>query len=220
MGKVTMLQLVHTEAVDVLFRLAELGLEERDLRDAVHQGMLARSECTANDPPLTPGYNAWSRTVRALREKLIPKRWLRSDEGNYPLVVNPEGDLAIAVATGDEGTGLVQVNPMTKSPKGPRTQSAIEVNEYQRSLFEGLPGFEVPTTPHNDRVTWILLQHYDLKSKEVRFELSCPSSCAGKVDGWSERIIFNAAPFDQAPVIPVPLVSNIPDIDIPLVRRA
>jgi hypothetical protein len=215
-----MRQVVHHEVVSVQSRLAELGLDEADLRDAVMQGMLARSECTPNDPPLTPGFNSWSRTVRALREKLIPKHWTRSDEGNYPLVVNPAGNLAIAVATGDDCTAIATSNPMTKSPKGPRTQSAIEVNQYQSFLFEGFPDFDVPATPHNDRVTWILLQHYDQRKKEVRFELSRPSSYAGKIDGWSERIILNGLPFDPALVIPVPMVPNLPDIDIPLIRRA
>lgn len=215
-----MRQVVHHKIVTVLTRLAELGLDKDDLRDAVMQGMLARSECTLNDPPQTPGHNSWSRTVRALREKLIPKRWTRSNEGNYPLVVNPVGNLAIAVATGDDCTGLAVANPMTQSPKGPRTQVAIEVNQYQSSLFEGFPDFEVPATPHNDRVTWILLQHYDQGKKEVRFELSCPSSYAGKIDGWSERIIFDALPFDPTLGIPVPLIPSLPDIDIPLVRRA
>lgn len=215
-----MKQVTRHEIADVTTRLAELGLDQMDLLEAVMQGMFARSECTPNDPPLFAGFTTWARTVRVLREKLIPKHWTRSDEGNYPLVVNPVGNRAIAVATGDESTGIAMANPMTKSPKGPRTQSAIEVNQYQSSLFDAFPEFEIPETPHNDRVTWILLQHYDQSKKEVRFELSLPSSYSGKVDGWSERIILNTLPFDPTTVIPVPTVPNLPDIDIPLIRRA
>lgn len=215
-----MKQVTRHEIADTTTRLAELGLDRSDLQEAVMQGMFARSECTPNDPPLFAGFTAWARTVRVLREKLIPKQWTRSDEGNYPLVVNPVGNLAIAVATGDESTGIAMANPMTKSPKGPRTQSAIEVNQYQISLFEVFPEFEIPETPHNDRVTWILLQHYDQSKKEVRFELSLPSSYSEKVDGWSERIILSALPFDPTTVIPVLLAPNSPDIDIPLIRRA
>lgn len=215
-----MKQVTRHEIADVTTRLAELGLDQMDLLEAVMQGMFARSECTLNDPPLSAGFITWARTVRVLREKLIPKQWTRSDEGNYPLVVNPVGNLAIAVATGDESTGIAMANPMTKSPKGPRTQSAIEVNQYQSSLFEAFPEFEIPETPHNDRVTWILLQHYDQSKKEVRFEMSLPSSYSGKVDGWSERIILSALPFDPTTVIPVSIVPNLPDIDIPLIRRA
>lgn len=211
---------IRHEIADVTTRLAQLGLDQMDLQEPVMQGMFARSECTPNDPPLFAGFTTWARTVRVLREKLIPKQWTRSDEGNYPLVVNPVGNLAIAVATGDESTGIAMANPMTKSPKGPRTQSAIEVNQYQSSLFEAFPEFEIPETPHNDRVTWILLQHYDQGKKEVRFELSLPSSYSGKVDGWSERIILSVLPFDPTTAIPVPVVPNLPDIDIPLIRRA
>lgn len=215
-----MQQVIRFEGADVATRLAQLGLEQADLHEPVSQGMFARSECTPNDPPLAPGLITWLRTVRVLREKLIPKQWTRSDEGNYPLVVNPEGNVAIAVASGDENTGNANANPMTKSPKGPRTQSAIEVNQYQNSLFEAFPEFEIPETPHNDRITWILLQHYDQAKKEVRFELSLPSSYSGKIDGWNERIILTALPFDPTVAIPVPVLPNLPDIDIPLIRRA
>lgn len=214
--------LVRFEVSEVYGRLTELGLTENSLREPVMQGMLARSECTLNDPPLYAGFATWARTVRCLREKLIPQPygWSRSDEGNYPLVVSPDGTIAIAVATGDENTGNPNVTPMTKSPKGPRTQSAIEVNQYQGSLFESIPDFEISEMPHGNRVTWILLQHYDQVRKEVRFELSLPTSYSGKVDGWSERLIFGALPLDPTSSIPVPVLPNLPDIDVPLRRRA
>lgn len=215
-----MKQVTRHESSDVTTRLAELGLDQMDLQEAVMQGMFARSECTPNDPPFYAGINAWARPVRVLREKLIPKQWTRSDDDNYSLVVNPDGNLAIAVATGDENTGIAMANPMTKSAKGPKTQRAIEDNQYQLSLFEPSPEFEIPETAHNDRVTWILLQYYDQSKKEVRFELSLPSSYSGKVDGWSERIILSPLSFDSTTVIPVPIVPNLPDIDIPLIRRA
>jgi hypothetical protein len=211
---------VHHESTDVTARLAELGLDQLVLQEAVMQGMIARSECTLNDPPQAPGICAWARVIRVLREKLIPRQWTRSDEGNYSLVVSPCNKFAIAVATGDENTGIVMANPMTKSPKGPLTQSAIDVNQYQLSLFNALPEYEIPKTAHNDRMTWILLQTYDLGKKEVRFELSLPSKYSGKVDGWSERIIMMALPFDSASLIPTPNLPKLPDIDVPVIRRA
>lgn len=218
-----MQSVVRIETVDVNGRLAELGLAIDLLREPVMQGMLARSECTPNDPPLYPGFATWARTVRCLREKLIPQPygWERSDEGNYPLAVSPDGKLAIAVATGDENTGDPEITPLTKSPKGPRTQSAIEVNQQtQGLLFAEFAEGEIPLNAHSDRTTWILLQHYDQARKEVRFELSLPNSYSGKVDGWSERIIFGALPFDPTIRIPVPTLPNLPDIDVPLRRRA
>ena len=212
---------VRFESKDVDSRLAELGLNASLLQEAVMQGMLARSEATPNDPPLFPGFATWSRTVRSLREQLIPHPygWSRCDDGNYSLVVNPDGKIAIAVATGDENTGNVHIKPMTKSPKGTRTQCAIEINQYQGHLFDDMPNLEIPEGPNSDRVTWILLQNYHQAFKEVRYELSLPNSYSGKIDGWSERIILGSLPFDPTIVIPVPVIPNLPDIDVPLIRR-
>lgn len=215
-----MLVVVRQEPNDVDARLKELGLQQEHLREPVMQGMLLRSECTDNDPPLFPGYSAWARTVRTLREKVIPLNWSRNDDGGYSLCVNPEGTLAIAVATGDENTGNHREMPLTKSPKGPRTQLAIEINQQQGQLFDDLPGTGISELPNSDRTTWVLLQHYDQGRKEVRFELSLPMSYSGKIDGWSERIIFDALPFDSSSSIPVPMLPNLPDIDVPLRRRS
>ena len=158
--------------------------------------------------------------MRTLREKLIPLNWNRSDDGGYSLCVNPDSTLAIAVATGDENTGNPREMPLTKSPKGPRTQLAIEINQHQSSLFDDLPDIGISDLPNSDRTTWVLLQHYDQGRKEVRFELSLPMNYSGKIDGWSERIIFGAVPFDQSLSIPVPMLPNLPDIDVPLRRRS
>src|SRR5579859_6709186 len=121
--------------MDVRRRLAELGLEEQHLLRAVQRGQTARLSCTANHPVLFPGLCAWSETVRALREELIPLRWERSDEDNLPFTVNPDRTVAIAVATGDEATGLRDRIPCTKSSKGPRTANAVQRNGLQYSLF-------------------------------------------------------------------------------------
>lgn len=210
---------VRFKIQDVSSRLADLGLNTNILQEAVQQGMLARSEATPNDPPLYPGFATWARTVRSLREQLIPHPygWSRSDDGGYSLVVHPDGKIAIAVATGDENTGDAHMTPLTKSPKGARTQSAIEINQYL--LFDDLPNLEIPEGANSDRVTWVLLQNYNQMLKEVRYELSRPNSYSGKIDGWSERIILGSLPFDPTIVIPVPAIPNLPDIDVPLLRR-
>lgn len=94
-----MTAILRVEAWDVHGRLSDLGVTEQALSDAVRRGYLAYSNCTANHPPLIPGIWAWGETVRALREYLLPLGWTRSDEDNYSLVINPSGEIAIAVAT-------------------------------------------------------------------------------------------------------------------------
>ena len=130
--------LIRSQQPDVVSRLATLGLSEAELAQAVTRGLLARSECTPNHPPLHAGFVTWSNTVCALREILLLKGWERSDEGNYSVVIHPSRSFAIAVATGDENTGNPNANPMTKSPKGPSTRSAVAVNLSQAWLFSEL----------------------------------------------------------------------------------
>lgn len=202
---------------DVSARLASLGLTQEDLIQAVSRGILARSECTPNHPPLHAGFVTWSNTVCALREILMSKGWTRSDDGNYSVVIHPSGSLAIAVATGDENTGSLNANPMTKSPKGPSTRSAIAVNQNQASLFPEL----IPVLPSSEiegRMTWLLLIGYI--SGKVKAELSLPINCDGKVDGWKERLILSDIEIDPSRAISIdPVLPNLPDIEIDVQRK-
>ncbi len=214
--------LAHSEPNDVASCLAQLGLEESKLSEVVKRGYLAFASCTANDPPLYPGFNAWAVTVRALREYLLPAGWERSNENNYSLVINPTGTVAIAVATGDEGTGRSTAAPMTRSSKGPSTAEAVTSNQLQLDLI--FPPVTVPPLPAVDdaqRMTWILLVHRG--QGEVRCELSLPTSMGpdGRVDGWQERIILGAIPTDPdiVEIVP-PSPPDQPDINVDVKRRA
>src|SRR5688500_6601950 len=100
-----MTKLVIAEPVEVSGYLEWLGLSVDELRDAILIGEGSRDACTPNDPPNAPGFYAWAKTVRALGEILIAKGWTRNDDGNLSIVVSPDGQKAVAVATGDEGTG-------------------------------------------------------------------------------------------------------------------
>src|ERR1700733_5742138 len=60
---------------DVHSRLAELGLTEHVLWDAVRRSELAFRNSTANHPPLYAGFVSWAEAVRGLREVLLPSGW-------------------------------------------------------------------------------------------------------------------------------------------------
>jgi len=216
-----MTTVVRLEPWDVHARLAELGLEEEPLRDVVRRGYLAYITCTANHPRLIPSIWAWGETVRALREYVLPIGWRRSDENNYSLVIDPTGRVAIAVATGDEGTGVPAAFPSTKAAKGQSTLDAVTVNRMQLSLFmepEPPKPADSPDDPEAERVTWLLLIHRT--ANEVRCELSLPSSMGvdGRIDDWRERIFIGAVPLDGDLVEVVP--PTLPDITIDVKRRA
>jgi hypothetical protein len=209
---------VRRELGDIRPRLAELGLDEESLKETVRRGQLAFISCTANHPPQFPGMAAWAETVRALREYVVPLGWRRSNDNNYALAVDSEGSVAIAVATGNDGTGRADVTPSTNARKGPSTLEAITVNQLQFGFMDDHPARLAPASDGNDhRMTWILLIHR--AQNEVRSELSLPSSIAedGHIDGWRERILLGSISFDAdlVEIVPPPQ----PDITIDVRRR-
>jgi hypothetical protein len=218
-----MQQRVVHQTVEVQGRLAELGLDPEALAQVIKRGYVAFTLCTVNDPPLFPGLAAWAQTVRALREYLVPQGWRRCDENNYPLVINPTEDMAIAVATGDDGTGCVDAVPTTKSSKGPSTVEAVVANQAQLTFVFDEP--EIVAADEGDeatdeRMTWLLLVHRG--EGEVRSELSLPLSMGtdGRIESWQERIILGSMPTDPTEIDINPPSPVMPDIEVDVKRRA
>lgn len=205
---------VKTSPRDVTDALSVLGLTNEILLEAILRGENSRDNCTLNDPPSAPGFYSWAGTVRALRDILVPLGWRKNDDVNYSRVVNSELNLAIAVVTGDEGTGNKYLNPKTKYPKGPATQAAVNCN--QGKLFGTTETPEPEAEGENGWTTWMLLRKR--VAEVVYAELSLPSlmSKDGQVERWETRIILEPMTFD--PLIDVGDDSGEPPIDV-LVRR-
>ena len=135
--------IVHVDSWDVRKRLLELDAPLEILIDAARAGYSARILCTSNDPPFSPGTDAWRYTLRTLRDFLMATgRWRKDDPGNYSLVINDGKKINIVVASGDAATGRPpNYSPKTKTNKGLYTRAAIKRNQDpQGTLFpEGLP---------------------------------------------------------------------------------
>lgn len=209
---------LHDDPVAASDALTSLGLTESALLAAAMQGYMARANCTANHPPLFPSLAAWAETVRALREQLAPMGWTRNDEKNYSRTLHPDGHIAIAVATGNEATGVANESPITKSVKGPSTIEAVEANRLQAWL----PGMEPPTISLDEDetqpTTWLLLIHHAIN--ELRAELSQPFEIGtdGRINGWRERILLRSVPLDPEPLAITP--PSLPDLDVEVRRKA
>jgi hypothetical protein len=132
-----------------------------------------------------------------MREQLVPK-WAWKNERNQPLVINEDETIAITALSGDEQTGTDET-PSTRSPKGPVTAEAVEVNNAQASFpfMEDLAA-AMKSAKEAGRTLWIFLIHKDFKKRELRSELSRPLEMSedGYIDKWGNRIIFPAIPFD------------------------
>jgi hypothetical protein len=203
-------------------RLADLGLESEALREVVRRSFHSYISCSPNHPPLVRGIWAWGEAVRALREYALPRGWRRSDHRNYSVVIDDDRRLAIAVATGDDATGIIELSPTTRAVKGISTLLAVVANQAQLSLFSDNELAAVTSDgteeDREDLVTWVLLIHRS--KREVRCELSLPSSMGsdGRINAWHERIILGAVPVDSDQVdIDAP---EAPDIDVDVKRKA
>lgn len=190
---------IYSETLDVDTRLEELGLSIDVLHAALECGQAFRDECTLNDPPAFPGMIAWARTIRSLRENLIPLGWVRSNEQKIPVVINPSGKVAIAVATGNTDTGNAGNPSKTKYPKGPATIAAVEKNAIQLTFDYYEENARKQPQRKSDCMTWVLL--ISKCGDELRSELSLPSEIDddGRVAAWSERILLPPIPIDNAP---------------------
>lgn len=191
--------------------LNELGLTSEILEYAIRTGEYARDSCTKNDPTCAPGFVAWSKTVRALRDALIPKGWEKCDDYNFPTVVSPNKKIAISVSTGNEATGNATAEPKTKYAKGEAARSAVKIN--QGVLFPEMNADKVAA----QRITWILLKRR--VGDTVVAELSLPAlmTTEGQIVKWETRIILNAILID--PDFDVQDDSSSEEIDVPVLRR-
>ena len=178
--------IVCIHPLEVAERLGGLSLDIGTIRQAVTFGQSYVAESTAHDPPSSVGIIAWGKTVRALRDSLVPQGWSAENRQNYALTVHPDGAWVIAVAAGNEQTGLSRGFPETRAPKGPLTSIAVSANNRQLSFAEVDEAWD-PT-----RQTWLLLYYFDEDRDQVRIELSLPVGMNADryVNKWRERIIL------------------------------
>jgi hypothetical protein len=184
---------VEGEAID---RLVELGLSVEMVERVVRRADAEASTCTPLDPPILKGLLRWGRTTTYLRQELIPAGWRFDNPRNLSRTIHPSGDFAIVATSGDELTGLVELLPTTKYPKGYATVQAVEANE-QLALdfgdFELATGDDATALGAGYLRTWFMLFHVD--EDGFRVELSLPDAIVdGRISSWAERIILPVFP--------------------------
>jgi hypothetical protein len=201
--------------------LKQLGLTEGVLQLAATKGQSSWANLTMNHPALYRGMVPWGETMASLCDSLIPSGWQRGDQGGQPFILNPNLNVAITVATGDQNTGLKDRNPSTKSSKGTNTKFAIANNELAHTLFGDIRSENRKNL--ETRVTWIFLFHLhrDEDVSEIYCELSLPLKMNkdGQVDQWLTRIILCAIPFGGNTVKVSSDPPQTPIIEIDVTRR-
>ena len=184
-------QNLYNDPDDARAKLTELDLTPPQLWGALKYGWSHAVDCTLHDPSYVRAFLPTGKTTRGLRDQLVRNGWKANDVMGYPLTIHPEGRLAIVVAAGDRQTASdTGPQPRNRSPKGPATKRAINLNQQMFAGMELLPSvWEL-------RPTWMLLFRFNTPGAQIKAELSYPIGFNedGYVTGWGARIILPGGP--------------------------
>lgn len=186
-----------------------MGLNKGSIEQAIKDGLIQYKRSSPLHPLTHAGSSAWGEIVYVIRAQLLSlgNGWSFYQKDGLSITHNKNTGVAIIVTSGDKDTGLSAGTPSTKNKKGPSTRNIVNCN--QASLFETIPPENLTEveSPVDSTETWVLLYCIDKTAKEIRFELSLPSSTARisgkenklKIDSWKTRLIFEPIPFDMEP---------------------
>ena len=182
--------------------LDNLFLSKTILRDVLLKSVSARRQHTANNPKTSAGQQAYSSSVRALREETKLNGYEAYSERNIELTINNELKIALYVCTGCKQTGLVDGSPQSKTKKGRYTLELFNINNNNigsdnYDLFQEYFPKTKSNNPLNCEI-WFLLHHYNKGDNKVYAELSQPTYVdqQGFVKGFKNRVIIDINDID------------------------
>jgi hypothetical protein len=176
-------------------RLHALGLKTDQITRALLRADAEAKHTTGLEPPTAEGTIRYFKTVRFLREELVPLGWGINDYKNFCRTVDPNHEFSIVTSSGDEVTGVEIPGrvPRTRYPKGELTATAVRQNAEQGLLDFGEEFAERTAEPTVEPAelenVWFLLQR--VTPDFIYAELSLPVRIAdGIITDWEERILL------------------------------
>jgi hypothetical protein len=172
-------------------RLHDLGLATDLIARTLLRADAEAKHTTGLEPPTAEGTIRYLKTVRFLREELVPMGWHINNHKNFCRTIHPSHQFSIVTSSGDEFTGVDIPGkvPCTKYAKGDLTVLAVQQNVDQGVLDLG-EEFAEPTVEAAELENiWFLLQR--ATPEYIYVELSLPTRIdAGMITDWRERIIL------------------------------
>lgn len=182
--------LVATDAI-AHSRLLDLDLTTDLVVRALLRADAEAKLTTGLEPPTAEGTIRYLKTVRYLREELVPLGWGVDNSKNFCRTLHPGRQFSIVTSSGDDFTGVVLHGqaPCTKYPKGDLTALAVRRNAGQ-GVFDLGEAFALPPVePRELENIWFLLQR--ATTEHIYAELSLPTRIEdGMITDWEERIIL------------------------------
>lgn len=172
-------------------RLQQLGLSADLLIRAILRADAEAKMTTGLEPPTAEGTTRYGKTVRYVREELVPLGWKPDNAKNFCRTIHPSGSFSIVTSSGDEFTGVhvPGMKPSTKYAKGDLTTLAVKQNADQGVLDLGDAYALRTLDPADLESVWFLLQR--VTAETIYAELSLPTSIEkGVIVDWQERILL------------------------------
>ena len=216
------------EEVDA--ELERMGLSRQLIHDALKYAQPYVAECTEHDVRPAAGFNRYNKTLRHLRDRLVPQGWVSIND-MLPSVDHPGRKISLTVGRGDEATGNPDpyAKPSTKYPRGMASMFAIANNgnlmfdleffREQRELATKLRELK-KSRAAKELDTWWLLVHP--VGDSVMCELSLPTGVGKnrKISDWKRRIIIGTIDLSTAMAFPsIPQFDSGPAIDVDIEAR-
>jgi hypothetical protein len=185
---------VLTERDEIALALAEYGLKEEWIADAIRRGERWRNATTPHHPRTAPGWYAWSETTTALRDVVVHEGGEATSVESFERLVCPTKRHEIAVLGGDRFTGDPLRDPQPKYMK-PRVVAQGTIARSQIEMFRE----DIPTPPGR-RVLLFLLVRRD--GDNAVAELSRPGGItdSGRINVWEQRILLAPIPVGSKPL--------------------
>ncbi|WP_193614308.1 hypothetical protein [Nocardioides lijunqiniae] len=194
---------------EAVARLLQLGLTTEMLQRTLLRADAETKMVTGLEPPTSEGSTRYFKTVRYLREEVVPLEWGYDNSKNFCRTVHPSGEFSIVTSSGDEHTGVYTEgrSPTTKYPKGDVTAMAVQVNAGQFVLDLG-EDYDIAEPQGPIESIWFLMQR--VTADTIFAELSLPTKIeGGLIQEWEERIILD--PIDRNDPLPTGDVQDPPD---------
>jgi hypothetical protein len=186
-------------------RLQQLGLSADLLVRALLRADAEAKLTTGLEPPTAEGTTRYAKTVRYVREELVPLGWRFDNYKNFCRTIHPAGAFSIVTSSGDEFTCLdvPGMKPSTKYPKGDLTVLAVRQNADQGVLDLGADYAVDAFDPADLENIWFLLQR--VTEETIYAELSLPTAIEnGIIVDWEERILLpQISRHEQPPTVTV-----------------
>lgn len=182
--------------IDVKNDIDTLGLDFDLLVECVRYAEHERSFVTDNDAIGYASMVVYDKAGRALREKFLPKKWVKDDSHNQCAIKNPSLKIRVVPCNFDEAAGNRLLRPTNKSPKGEVSRKKSVCN-----MTAWLPGVPKAEPVDDDYQTWVLGIFTD-DQKPTTAELSLPIAFDGHhyTDFGKRIMLISGAEDGKAPV--------------------